>query len=118
MQQVASAHRLDALCMVADPAGRFIATGGNDHQVKLWACSSGSGGGEVLEHQVFIGHPAPVHGESRGGGSPGLRKAGGQGTVYPSHGGLGMAHPCIKVVGSCRAALRDGRWASTAAWMD
>ncbi len=85
------AHSLAATCLVADPLGRCVATGGQDHQVKLWACRSansnldggggadgrvsreGDGGvlglmatkgGELPQHQAFIGHPAPVLGES------------------------------------------------------
>ena len=71
MQAVPSAHKLRALCMAVDPHGRFIATAGNDHHIRLWdytAAPPAPMAGEQSvagppPHQTFIGHPGPVLGE-------------------------------------------------------
>ena len=78
VQSVASAHRMDARCLAADPAGRFVATGGNDNLVKLWgrgplppvpaaaaaaALLAGAKGVGTPTCQAFIGHPSAVQGK-------------------------------------------------------
>eukprot|EP00798_Chlamydomonas_sp_ICE-L_P014445 gene14445-20453_t len=64
IQQVESAHRLDAHCLVTDSTGRFAASGGDDQLVKLWSAALPSDPAKLQPPacQAFVGHPSAVFG--------------------------------------------------------